>query len=151
MIVSYHPPIFAGLKSLTLGTPLQGTLLRCAAAGISVYSPHSALDSVFGGMNDWLTTCIGADPQKVTCLETKPETEAIGGDGRCVMFDPPVSMAVLEGRIKKNLSLSQSRSNTHSVSRYYIFFGSSSGVLAGAPGSPGEHRCNLRWLRGNHV
>jgi len=107
MIVSYHTPIFSGLKSVTLATPLQGTLLRCAAAGISIYSPHSALDSVFGGINDWLANCIGADPKLIACLETKPETRTIGGDGRRVTFDPPISMEVLEGRIKKNLSLSQ--------------------------------------------
>ncbi|KAJ7664751.1 NIF3-like protein-like protein [Mycena rosella] len=107
MIVSYHPPIFGGLKSLTLATPLQGTLLRCAAAGISVYSPHSALDGVFGGINDWLAACLDANTKNVECLETKPATEGIGGDGRRVTFDPPISMEVLESRIKKNLSLSQ--------------------------------------------
>ncbi|CAK5281659.1 unnamed protein product [Mycena citricolor] len=107
MIVSYHPPIFHALKSLTLSTPLQKTLLRCASAGISIYSPHSALDSVFDGMNDWLAKCIEADPQRVSCLDTKPSTAAIGGDGRRVTFDPPISMSVLEERIKKHLSLSQ--------------------------------------------
>ncbi|KAJ7105579.1 hypothetical protein C8R44DRAFT_329738 [Mycena epipterygia] len=30
MIVSYHTPILSGWTSLTLATPLQGTLLRCA-------------------------------------------------------------------------------------------------------------------------
>ncbi|KAJ7081996.1 NGG1p interacting factor 3 [Mycena belliarum] len=106
-IVSYHPPIFSGLKALTLATPLQGTLLRCAAAGISVYSPHSALDGVFGGIPDWLAQCIDAEPQHVTCIETKPATAAIGGDGRLATFDPPVSMEVLAARIKKHLSLAQ--------------------------------------------
>ncbi|KAJ7721823.1 NGG1p interacting factor 3 [Mycena maculata] len=107
MIVSYHTPIFSGLKSLTLATPLQETLLRCAASGISVYSPHSALDGVFGGINDWLAKCIDADPPMVTCLDTSPATQALGGDGRRVTFDPPISMEVLEGRIKQNLRLSQ--------------------------------------------
>ncbi|KAJ6566439.1 NGG1p interacting factor 3 [Mycena capillaripes] len=107
MIVSYHTPIFSGLKSLTLATPLQGTLLRCAAAGISIYSPHSALDGVYGGINDWLANCLGANPQLIVCLDPKKETTSIGGDGRRVTFDPPISMEVLEGRIKKNLSLSQ--------------------------------------------
>ncbi|KAK7036284.1 GTP cyclohydrolase 1 type 2/Nif3 [Favolaschia claudopus] len=107
MIVSYHPPIFRGLKSLTLGNPLQGTLLRCAAAGISVYSPHSALDGVFGGINEWLTTCIGGDVEQLVALKWKKEFGSLGGDGRRVTFDPPISMEVLVGRIKKNLSLSQ--------------------------------------------
>ncbi|KAJ7624579.1 NGG1 interacting factor 3-like protein [Roridomyces roridus] len=107
MIVSYHTPIFRGLKALTLETPLQNTLLRCAAGGISVYSPHSALDSVFGGIDDWLAECIHAKPPMVDVLGSNPATQAIGGDGRCVTFDPPVSMEVLEGRIKKSLGLAQ--------------------------------------------
>ncbi len=32
----------------------QKSLLQCAAHGISVYCPHTALDSVWGGINDWL-------------------------------------------------------------------------------------------------
>ncbi|KAJ7029868.1 NGG1p interacting factor 3 [Mycena alexandri] len=107
VIVSYHPPIFQGLKSLTLATPLQGTLLRCVAAGISIYSPHSALDGVWGGINDWLADCIGADKGLITPLKFNSDTLAIGADGRRVTFDPPISISVLESRIKKNLSLSQ--------------------------------------------
>lgn len=41
-IVAYHPTIFGGLKSFTLGNPLQKTLLRCAAAGIGCASSSQA-------------------------------------------------------------------------------------------------------------
>ncbi|KAJ7314740.1 NGG1p interacting factor 3 [Mycena albidolilacea] len=133
MIVSYHPPIFRGLKSLTLATPLQGTLLRCAAAGISVYSPHSALDSVFGGVNDWLTDCIGADTHTIAVLASKPETRTIGGDGRRVTLEPPVSMEVLVARIKKNLSLSQIQVGYSPVKPDRLV--SSVAICAGAGGS----------------
>jgi putative NIF3 family GTP cyclohydrolase 1 type 2 len=34
VIVAYHPTIFRGLKSLTLGDPLQEIILKCASAGI---------------------------------------------------------------------------------------------------------------------
>ncbi|PPQ72412.1 hypothetical protein CVT24_002983 [Panaeolus cyanescens] len=54
VIVSYHPTIFKGLRSFTLANPLEASLLKCAAHGISVYSPHTALDSVWGGINDWI-------------------------------------------------------------------------------------------------
>ncbi|PGH26582.1 YbgI/family dinuclear metal center protein [Polytolypa hystricis UAMH7299] len=54
IIVAYHPIIFRGLKSLTLGDPQQDTLLRLVQEGISVYSPHTAVDAVPGGMADWL-------------------------------------------------------------------------------------------------
>ncbi|KKZ66216.1 hypothetical protein EMCG_08104 [[Emmonsia] crescens] len=54
IIIAYHPIIFRGLKSLTLNDPQQDSLLRLAQNGISVYSPHTAVDAVPGGMADWL-------------------------------------------------------------------------------------------------
>ncbi|KAJ5179452.1 hypothetical protein N7492_002662 [Penicillium capsulatum] len=53
-IVAYHPIIFRGLKSVTLGDTQQKSLLRLVQNGISVYSPHTAVDTVPGGMADWL-------------------------------------------------------------------------------------------------
>ncbi|KAJ7098196.1 NGG1 interacting factor 3-like protein [Mycena crocata] len=105
MVVAYHPPIFSGLKSLTLATPLQATLLRCAAAGISIYSPHSALDGVTGGINDWLVECLGGDENLVSGLGAKHD-ETLGAPGRSLRFEPPVAMSVLQGRIKRSLGLS---------------------------------------------
>ncbi|KAL3479515.1 GTP cyclohydrolase 1 type 2/Nif3 [Aspergillus californicus] len=54
VVVAYHPIIFRGLKSLTFNDPQQQSLLRLAAEGISVYSPHTAVDATPGGMGDWL-------------------------------------------------------------------------------------------------
>lgn len=48
------PIIFRPLKSLTLANTQQSTLLRLAQEGISVYSPHTAVDAVPGGLNDFL-------------------------------------------------------------------------------------------------
>lgn len=59
-LISYNyachldPIIFRGLKSLTLDNTQQQSLLRLAAEGISVYSPHTAIDAAPGGMADWL-------------------------------------------------------------------------------------------------
>lgn len=52
--VSTDPIIFRGLKSITLGDSQQQSLLRLVQNGISVYSPHTAVDTVPGGMADWL-------------------------------------------------------------------------------------------------
>ncbi|OQE43012.1 hypothetical protein PENCOP_c003G00214 [Penicillium coprophilum] len=54
VIVAYHPIIFRGLKSITFADSQQRSLLRLAQHGISVYSPHTAVDTVPGGMADWL-------------------------------------------------------------------------------------------------
>ncbi|OWZ26117.1 YbgI/family dinuclear metal center protein [Cryptococcus neoformans] len=54
LIISYHPPIFRGLKSLTLSDPLQASLLKLSAKGISVFAPHTSLDATPNGINTWL-------------------------------------------------------------------------------------------------
>jgi len=77
LIISYHPVIWDGLKKITaeppvkLGlasapvaeaTPATGAgakvyeLIRC---GVAVFSIHTALDSVIGGINDGLVEIIG--------------------------------------------------------------------------------------------
>ncbi|KAF1949280.1 NGG1p interacting factor 3 [Byssothecium circinans] len=58
IVVAYHPIIFRGLKSLTLANTQQQTLLRLASHGISVYSPHTALDAAPGGLGDWLADIV---------------------------------------------------------------------------------------------
>jgi dinuclear metal center YbgI/SA1388 family protein len=58
IVVAYHPIIFRGLKSLTLANSQQQSLLRLASHGISVYSPHTAIDAAPGGLGDWLADII---------------------------------------------------------------------------------------------
>ena len=105
-IISYHPPIFKPLSSLTLANPLQKSLLLCAAQGISVFSPHTALDSVKGGINDWLSDVVRtAAPGSVEYVGA-PKDDDLGGEGRLVRFQQPVELGILVNAIKKGLSLS---------------------------------------------
>jgi putative NIF3 family GTP cyclohydrolase 1 type 2 len=46
------------LKSLTLANTQQNSLLRLASHGISVYSPHTAVDAAPGGLGDWLADIV---------------------------------------------------------------------------------------------
>lgn len=114
IIVAYHPPIFTPLKSFTLSNPLQTSLLHCAANGISVYTPHSALDSVWGGINDWLAEGLmkpNGDGEIRALVSEKLNAqsgESEGGEGRIVTFKEPIAIDVLEQRIKFHLKLSQS-------------------------------------------
>jgi dinuclear metal center YbgI/SA1388 family protein len=54
VIVAYHPPVWAPLKRITAEDPKQRVLLTAARQGIAVYSPHTSLDAVPGGITDWL-------------------------------------------------------------------------------------------------
>ncbi len=53
-IVAYHPPIFEPLTRITDATPRQRVILRALEHSIAIYSPHTALDNIPGGVTDWL-------------------------------------------------------------------------------------------------
>lgn len=59
MILSYHPPIFTPLKTLTRNTWKERVVLKAIENRIAIYSPHTAFDVVKGGVNDWLASGLG--------------------------------------------------------------------------------------------
>lgn len=59
LIVTHHPILFRGVKRLTTATADGRTLLALAAAGVAVYSPHTAFDNCAGGINDLLAAKLG--------------------------------------------------------------------------------------------
>jgi dinuclear metal center YbgI/SA1388 family protein len=59
MIISYHPPIFSPLKRLTQSDWKQRLIVKCIEQNIAVYSPHTAWDSIEGGINDYLLKPFG--------------------------------------------------------------------------------------------
>jgi putative NIF3 family GTP cyclohydrolase 1 type 2 len=101
---------------MTLSNPIQASLLRCAAAGISVYSPHSALDSVYGGINDWLASGLGSG--RVALIGD--EHPGGGGPGRILKLDEKTTLSSLQERVKKHLGLTQSLCSTLSLSPDFI-------------------------------
>ncbi len=106
LIVSYHPPIFGGLKRLTQARPDERALLRLVNDGIAVYSPHTALDAAAGGVNDWLAKGIGKG-------ETQPvaphSTDAALGAGRQISLATPTRLDSIIKRVKRHLKLDHVR------------------------------------------
>ncbi|KAI4109245.1 MAG: hypothetical protein L6R37_000676 [Teloschistes peruensis] len=100
VVVAYHPIIFKGLKSLTLSDYQQQSLLRLALEGISVYSPHTAVDAAPGGLADWLADIVtghlpNPEPsthtvQQATAKKTIPkEAKANEGSGTQTPSEQP--------------------------------------------------------------
>jgi dinuclear metal center YbgI/SA1388 family protein len=56
LIVSHHPILFHGTKRLSDASPEGRMLLDLAAAGVALYSPHTAFDDTSGGINDLLAS-----------------------------------------------------------------------------------------------
>lgn len=45
LVVSHHPTLFSGLKSITGRTPVEQTVMKAIEKGVSVYALHTALDN----------------------------------------------------------------------------------------------------------
>ena len=59
LIVSHHPLIFKGLKGITEQNNISRKAIRLIGSGISVFSFHTRLDALCGGVNDKLCEVLG--------------------------------------------------------------------------------------------
>ncbi|KJZ76762.1 hypothetical protein HIM_03639 [Hirsutella minnesotensis 3608] len=107
VIVSYHPFIFSGLKSITHKDSQQATLLRLAQAGIAVYCPHTAVDAAPEGLNTWLADVVSGPHKSARSVaipcSTAPESHSPAGYGAVGHFDSPVSLPEILRRLAQNL------------------------------------------------
>lgn len=59
LVVAYHPPLFKPFKKLTQQCAKERIVVRAIEEGVAVYSPHTSLDNMVGGINDWLLSAVG--------------------------------------------------------------------------------------------
>ena len=93
-VLSYHPPIFTGLRALTRSDPVAAPLMTLLEAGTSVYSPHTALDAAPGGLSDWLASAF--EPAEV---------EPIEGSGRILRFRRSLKLVEVTRTLRTHLDL----------------------------------------------
>ena len=108
LIVAYHPIMFGGVKALRQTNAHGRMIMRAIAHGVTVYSPHTALDAVRGGVNDWLVKGLG-EVVDVTALEPAAELVAPTGMGRRAKLAEPVPLEACVTRLKAHLDLSHVR------------------------------------------
>eukprot|EP01105_Mastigella_eilhardi_P007718 TRINITY_DN1935_c0_g1_i2.p1 TRINITY_DN1935_c0_g1~~TRINITY_DN1935_c0_g1_i2.p1 ORF type:complete len:275 (+),score=67.06 TRINITY_DN1935_c0_g1_i2:23-826(+) len=107
LIVAYHPVLFSSIKRITpAGGPKAQVVLKAIQAGIAVYCPHTSLDSMNGGINDWLATLLGTG---ITAPITPFADGRPGGSGRIHTLDTKVPLSELIQRVKRGLNLEHIR------------------------------------------
>lgn len=105
-LIAYHPPIFGGLKRLRHDVPAERVVLRALRSGLTIYSPHTALDAAEDGMAEWLARALGAGTmQPITPTEPGSQT----GAGRLVRLDASLALSDAIERIKAHLGLEHVR------------------------------------------
>lgn len=109
-IITYHPTWFSNAKRLTMDvdTCAMRTVALCAANQISIYSPHTCLDTIDFGMNDLVAQVLaGGDDCIASKRPLKPLNAVIRdqfpssfGLGRIIEFKQAISLSVIIDRWK---------------------------------------------------
>ena len=95
LIISYHPVIWDGLKNVTAEGP-SSVVYDLIRSGISVFSIHTALDSVVGGVNDGLAEIVGiVDGEPIGDYVANPA----GNNYKLVIFIPIKSAAKVSNAV----------------------------------------------------
>ena len=76
LVISHHPLIFKGLKSLTGANVTQKLVMEALKEGIAVYSAHTNLDSVWDGVSHEIARRLRVSDLEV--LEPQPQNPHAG-------------------------------------------------------------------------
>jgi dinuclear metal center YbgI/SA1388 family protein len=156
LIVTYHPILFQGIQQLDASNAYDRTVMKLIQKNIAVYSPHTTLDAVIGGVNDWLADGVGEG--EVSVLNPIENSDA--GQGRLVQLKRPVKLKTLAQRIKKYLGLKTVRIATAEntpIKTVALCAGAGTGAFEGIQadcyltGEMSHHNVLAATLSGSHV
>ncbi len=99
LIVSHHPLIFKGFKSITGKDYVERCIIKAIQNGIAIYSAHTNLDNAQGGVNFKIAQKIGL--KEVEVLEPKAGMEVVAGAGVIGELPEPETETDFLKRIKK--------------------------------------------------
>ncbi|MBQ0769261.1 MAG: Nif3-like dinuclear metal center hexameric protein [Bizionia sp.] len=71
LIVSFHPIIFKGLKSLTGKSYVERTVLKAIKNNIAIYAIHTALDNHINGVNDIISDTLELKNKQILIPQTQ--------------------------------------------------------------------------------
>ena len=76
LVITHHPLLFKGLKSITGSNPVEQTVIAAIRASITVYSAHTSLDRAPGGVSRRMAEMLGLT--YIEPLEADEADTAIG-------------------------------------------------------------------------
>ena len=94
LIISHHPLIFKGLKSITGSNYIERIIIKAIKKGISIYSAHTNLDSVMGGVNSKIAQKLGVSDCRF--LQAASEEQSYGAGLIGTLKEPMDEMEFLK-------------------------------------------------------
>lgn len=77
LVISHHPLIFKGLKSVAGNTYQERCVRKAILSDIAVYSAHTSLDNAFGGVNHKIASILGLG--SLRWLDSGESAETLAG------------------------------------------------------------------------
>jgi len=135
LLITHHPLMFKPLKNLILDTPLGKIIDLSVRHRLAIFSAHTNLDSVKGGLNDFFAEKIGL--KNLSLLVSKDDSllypvENQHGIGRIGELELPVSLAVFSDKLKSEFGLSALKVSgplEMTVKKIAVCTGSGSGLM----------------------
>lgn len=135
LIVSYHPNIFQGMKSVSSRSWKERVVINCIKNNIAVFSPHTSWDAVKGGVNDWLAKALPiAESVPLLPNATNPTI----GSGRKCKLSTAITIKDVVEKIKTHigiphvrLALAKNKTTEDKIKTVALCAGSGSSVLNG--------------------
>lgn len=137
MIITYHPLIFAPMKSVTTRSWKERIVAKCLENKIAVYSPHTTFDSVKGGVNDWLASAFENVLESSTPIQANSSNKDYGFGRSCVLKDK-ISIEDAVRRVKeltglKHVRLARARGTDGLIKTVALCAGAGVSVLKDVP------------------
>ena len=109
LVVSHHPLLFRGLKTISDLTDVQRTVMQAIKAGICVVSMHTNMDNALGGVNYRIAQKLGL--QDVHFMAPRQVDGVECGSGVVGRFPEPLSSMDFVQRIKQVFGVSCAMTN----------------------------------------
>lgn len=100
MIITHHPLIFGGIKSVDYREMTGSYIVRLLNLGISVYSCHTPFDKAKGGNNDFLAELMELEDIKGFC-----SGDTVEDIGRVGQLREPVTLAAMMDILAERLAM----------------------------------------------
>lgn len=105
-ILTHHPLLFKKPLNITKGTLLGKKIIELIKNDINVYSSHTNLDSVKGGINDTIMQLLNfQDYNTIELSKRNEEDDKISGIGRIAKLREAITVDEMCSRVKKCLNV----------------------------------------------
>ncbi|GJQ75651.1 hypothetical protein Trydic_g17727 [Trypoxylus dichotomus] len=137
LIISYHPNIFQGMKTISGRTWKERLVVNAIKHKIAIFSPHTSWDSVLGGVNDWLAQSLPFNAETKTPIKENSLNPTYGA-GRKFELAKRITIKEAVESVKAHialphlrLALARGKNESSVISTVALCAGSGSSILNG--------------------